>query len=238
MGIYRVIVKRIDTRKFIISFSPVILLGGITRALADHGVFLHSYLSRPPGYFLSVTPGIYLFMFSIWLFIYIFSLSASRLAGKREKWHQIALIPGIILDLYALSLYEMHNIDGFMLVVAATLISTSLVYLLSKTRRFRYIGKPENILVIFGHMLDASATFVGVDIYGFYEQHVVPRFFFELTGTAAVLYILKLLVLIPGLKYIDDEIQDKDYNIFMKLVIFILGFGPGSRDLLTLGMQR
>jgi uncharacterized membrane protein len=73
---------------------------------------------------------------------------------------------------------------------------------------------------------------------GHYEKHVVPTFFINILGTAAVMYPLKLLVLLPALYVIDDEMRDDEFGRrFIKFVIIVLGAGPAIRNsiLLLLG---
>jgi uncharacterized membrane protein len=92
--------------------------------------------------------------------------------------------------------------------------------------------------VVLVHLLDASTTFVGVDLLGHVEKHVVPIFFINLFGTAAVMYPLKLLVILPALYVIDDEMKGDDFGRrFIKFVILVLGAGPAIRNsiLLVLG---
>jgi uncharacterized membrane protein len=98
-----------------------------------------------------------------------------------------------------------------------------------------------NVLILSGHMLDASATYVGVDHYGYSEKHRLPSLLMEITGTAAVMFPLKLLFLLPALYYIDSSIgndvgENRHLLALVKLAILVLGFGPGIRDLLRLSL--
>jgi uncharacterized membrane protein len=61
----------------------------------------------------------------------------------------------------------------------------------------------------------------------------------NLTGTAAVMYLLKFTVLLLALylmEKIEETESDKELMDFIKMVIFILGFAPGTRNLLRMLM--
>jgi uncharacterized membrane protein len=83
-------------------------------------------------------------------------------------------------------------------------------------------------------MLDASSTYIGVDWFGYYEKHVVPTYLIDLTGTAAIMYPLKLLVLLPLLSIIDKYIEDKSLLNLTKLALIVLGLAPAIRNTLRL----
>ena len=98
-----------------------------------------------------------------------------------------------------------------------------------------------NMMIIFGHMLDASATFIGIDRYGYVEKHVLPQTLMDLFGTAAVMYPLKLAFLLPALYIMDvgmeEEAKENPHLMaLVKLTILILGFAPGTRDVIRLAL--
>jgi uncharacterized membrane protein len=100
---------------------------------------------------------------------------------------------------------------------------------------------PTNALIIFSQMLDAAATFVGVDFYGYGEKHPVPRFFFESFGTSAVFIPLKLALAIVIVYVIDISFKEdlKDHpNLkgLIKIIIIVLGLAPGTRDMVRMVM--
>jgi len=97
----------------------------------------------------------------------------------------------------------------------------------------------DNSYLFYVHFYDATTTFVGVDFMGYWEQHVVPRFLIGLTGTAAVMYVLKFVVLYTALWImvkLEEEGEEEELLDFIKMVIFILGFAPGTRNLLRMLM--
>ncbi|MCD6461507.1 MAG: DUF63 family protein [Thermoplasmata archaeon] len=99
---------------------------------------------------------------------------------------------------------------------------------------------PTSILIMFGHMLDASATFVGVDIYGYREKHVLPRLLMGLTGTAAVMYLLKAAIIGLVVYILENDVRKeiKDATVLglLRFTILVLGLAPGLRDALRISL--
>jgi uncharacterized membrane protein len=92
----------------------------------------------------------------------------------------------------------------------------------------------ENKIVTGLHVFDGTVTFVSLNYFGYYEQHVLPRYLINLFGTPLSFVFLKFLVIVPVLFFIDKYSEDKDFNNFIKLVIGILGAATGTRDFLRL----
>jgi uncharacterized membrane protein len=100
---------------------------------------------------------------------------------------------------------------------------------------------PLNVLIIFGQMLDAAATFVGVDIFGYAEKHPVPDFFFVTFGTSAIFIPIKLGLACAIVYLMDISFKEelKTYPVLkglIKLIVIILGLAPGTRDMLRAAM--
>ena len=47
-----------------------------------------------------------------------------------------------------------------------------------------FINNKFNLSVLTAHLFDASSTFIAVDYYGYYEQHVLPSALTAYFGTA------------------------------------------------------
>jgi uncharacterized membrane protein len=96
-------------------------------------------------------------------------------------------------------------------------------------------------MLFFGHFLDASATFVAIDYYGYIEKHVLPTFLIELFNTAAVMLILKAILVILVIYFI-DILYEKDFKSnptmvgLIKIAVLVLGLAPGTRDVLRLAI--
>jgi uncharacterized membrane protein len=136
--------------------------------------------------------------------------------------------------------------EGGLLVISITAAITFFTYLTAgflkrKHGILKIYSNPVNLFIIFGQMFDAVATFVGVDYYGYAEKHPIPDFFFQTFGTSAVFLPIKFLLAIVVIYLIDISFKEdlKDYpNLkgLIKIIIIVLGLGPGTRDMLRLMM--
>lgn len=225
------ILKRLGIKydnAFFRALIPYMILGSFTRALTDAGIYPRTYLT--------VTPGIYVLTFAI-------TLSSLLITHKLLKdWRRYFLYFGwglVCLDFLIL----LSNLERVTLTAEplkyffpALFIAESIIYLL--TRRVGLIRK--NSYIFYAHIYDASTTFAGVEFMGYWEQHVLPRYLINLTGTAAVMYLLKFVVLLIAL-WLMDKIEESEADIemmnFIRMVIFILGFAPGTRNLLRMLMN-
>jgi uncharacterized membrane protein len=135
---------------------------------------------------------------------------------------------------------------GGIIVLGLVILSTLLIWGSMRLASIRWekwknVGSGVNVMIIAGHMLDASATFIGIDRYGYIEKHVLPSTLMETFGTAAVMYPLKLVFLIPALYIMDigmeEEAKESPHLMaLVKLTILILGFAPGTRDVIRMAL--
>lgn len=114
-------------------------------------------------------------------------------------------------------------------------------FLRNKHKVMQIFTNPINLLIIFGQMFDAVATFVGVDFYGYAEKHPIPDFFFQTFGTSAVFIPIKLVLACVIVYLIDISFKEElgKYPILkglIKIVIIVLGLAPGTRDMLRMMM--
>jgi len=144
---------------------------------------------------------------------------------------------------------ETHYESGLgiigLVILSTSLVATGIWLAGLRRENVKKLLTGVNILIIGGHMLDASATFIGIDFHGYSEKHVVPSTLMGwLEGTGfpypgMVMYPLKLLFLIPAL-YFMDVAMEKDTRgnphlmALVKLTILILGSAPGTRDIIRL----
>jgi uncharacterized membrane protein len=135
---------------------------------------------------------------------------------------------------------------AFILVCVLTLLFTFIVFVIAK---FLSTRKPQllpftagvNLILFFGHFLDASATFIAIDYYGYVEKHVLPVFLIDIFQTAAVMYLLKAIIIVLVVYFIDilykkDFMENPTLTGLVKVAILVLGLGPGLRDILRLGI--
>lgn len=91
-------------------------------------------------------------------------------------------------------------------------------------------------MIIYAHMLDASSTYFGVDWFSYHEKHVIPTYLINLAGSAAIMFPLKLAVLLPVLYIVDRSLQEPSLRNLVKLTLITLGLAPAVRNTLRLAL--
>lgn len=217
-------------RYFAFALIPAIVFGIVVRVLADAGYY-------PKSDWWSVTPGIYLTACAFGTAYLSLSLYLEKKL-KIEYWKISLAIGALVLPYFVLNLVQHMKspLNVFYPFILAALL-TSVVYTISlRNDKTRIFTKNDSAAIIFAHMLDASGTFIGIDFFGFSEEHILPEIFINLAGTALVMIPVKLVVVLLALYYLDKWREEGDEVLYraIKLVFFILGFGPGSRNSLLL----
>ena len=227
---------------FILATLPYVILGGVLRVVQDTGMITGDFQ------FLLVTPLIYFVLF----FFTIAMLFLSRyltLQGLTKSFLTFYVFAGIVavfvisLVLLAWGMNHTH-IDLFVLAIiplmaltATLLVWAFMRYVLS----WKYVTDPLYITLLFGQLLDASATSYGIDLHPsvrYIEQHVVGSGLIDLTGTAFVMFPLKLVVLFPAI-YIMQLYRKEANPAFWHLVLLamiVVGFAPGIRDMVRMAL--
>lgn len=225
---------------FILATLPYVILGGVLRVVQDTGMLTGDFQ------FLLVTPLIYFVLF----FFTIAMLFLSRyltLQGLTKNFLTFYVFAGIMavfvvsLVLLAWGINHTH-IDLFILAVIPLMALTTTVLVWAFMRYglgWKYVTDPLYITLLFGQLLDASATSYGIDLHPsvrYVEQHVVGSGLIDLTGTAFVMFPLKLVVLFPAI-YIMQLYRKEANPAFWHLVLLamiVVGFAPGIRDMVRM----
>lgn len=103
------------------------------------------------------------------------------------------------------------------------------------------LAAPTSFLMFLAHFLDGTATFRGIDLYGYGEKHVLPTVLIDLADTAAVMLLFKFFLVLAIILLIDVLFKEdlKSYqglgNI-MKFAVIFLGMAPGTRDLVRISL--
>ena len=226
---YKYIFKKIKfDRKLIISIIPAMLLAIGIRLLVDVGYFEKSKLWN-------VTPGVYILGFIYGLLIISLGKLFEKIFGM--EYHKVSLIIGFIPVIYIYSIFFEHSksIINLFISVSLSFITSFIVY---KIFSNFFFNKPENLAIIFAHSLDAYGSFIGIDFYNFSEEHILAEFLIKISGTAAILIPIKIIVVSLIIHFIDKsfirgEISELFYKM-IKLIIFVIGFGPGVRNSLLI----
>ena len=231
------VVGRIDLR-FVLMLLPFIIYGSSMREMIDQDLGIYAGHTVYPANWFFVSPGIYFTMFFLTLACIFLGLGVKRLIGVDYRLTTGAL--GTLLLLYNMTLLvpKIQYPMRLAYVLAFFALSSAGFLGIKKLFSLKYLGFEGNWVIVLAHLFDASTTFVGVDLIGLQEKHVIPTLFIDIFHTAAVMYPLKLLVLLPALYMIDDEMKDDEFGRrFIKFVILVLGAGPAIRNtvLLLLG---
>lgn len=213
-----------DPKDLIIPVIPFIFLGSSTRALVDNGIYPLSYLL--------ITPGIYIITGLATIITLLVSVYIERKTNLDYRY--LIFLVGVVI-----CIPNILNISHINFVALAQVLGSwallSSVFVIFRNK-WSLIKDKFNLSVLLAHIFDASATFVAIDFYPYGEQHVLPNALIGLTGTALVMFPLKIIVILFALYIIDSCIEDKTIKNMLKLAILILGISTGLRDLLSLVM--
>ncbi len=217
-------------REFVYAIAPYVLVGVFIRVMVDARVFEENQLW-------SITPGVYLLTAAI----AILAIAAGFVLKAKLKvpyWYAPFTVgAAIAIPLaYILLAAPKHpeRLPEPLLMAAAI---TAAVYFLSKPLKVPVYRTPENVAIIFAHLLDGCATYIAYNRYGYGEEHLLPQFLINMVGdNAFVMVPAKLALILTVVYFIDkwraEEKEDETLYRMVKILLFILGIGPGIRDLL------
>jgi len=226
--------------KFVLATLPYVVFGGVLRVIQD------THMIQGDIQFLIVTPFIY-----IVIFVFTFGmLLLSRYLEKQKMVDDYAKVyagAGFLatfcaaLVLLPWGLYH-TRIDLFVLAIIPLMAVTATAAVWAFMRyvlKWQYINDPLYIALLFGQLLDASATSYGIDLHPgvhYIEQHVVGSGLIQMTGTAFVMFPLKLVVLFPAI-YVMQLYRKEANTVFWHLVLLamiVVGMAPGIRDMVRM----
>jgi uncharacterized membrane protein len=221
------------TPRFIVSVLPFVLAGSSLRVFEDSP----AGIVHPPFTYLLITPNIYFIVFAVTIGCLWLSIRLQK-AGLVKDFH--FLFAGFGLVWFFANLVILLHFESIvnayvpLFVLGAGTGLTFAFYLVARYFKSSIFTDPLNLSILLAHLLDASSTYIGVDTLGYYEKHVVPTYLIQLTGTALVMYPLKLIIFIGVLYLLDTQFEDdkQSYNMKMliKMVILILGLSPATRN--------
>lgn len=198
-----------------LNILPFIILGSIIRVYADTGFY--------ERFFWTVTPG-------IWILMVILFFASFFLDKLLKKKIFVTYLP-IILILLHLPFFRIINYSAIALY--ALFFSLSIIPLFLLKKKYSLLNDNLSLAAIISHLFDATSTFVNIDFFNYIEVHVVGSFFTQLFNTGLVMYALKLIVLLPLLYFLNKD-SDKEFGNYLKIIICVLGLGPGIRNFITI----
>lgn len=222
IGLQKLKIK-IDS-KFFRAIMPFVFFGAFTRVLEDSGVLPRSVETFGWTFYPFVTPYIYMLTF----LIVIASMAIAKKTSKTSDGFSRNLFAiGAVLALFALlclfCLTDKRNYVALAEIAAFTAIPGLAYALWQKRATYR-----EKTLFV-SQALDGSATFVGVALFGYSEQHVLGNAIFSL-GTPFLFYAIKMLFAIAAIELIRREKLADEEKTYLLLLITIFGLAPGVRD--------
>lgn len=227
---------RIKVDRFLLyALLPFLALASMLRALEDVRVL--------PKSAIFITPGIFITIFFIVVAALLISVAIER--KKSVPYHKTMLYAGSLLCLYPALLFlklfyallaggESYPYVSLILILAAFSISTGTTIAAIQFSKISMLNNAWVYSIFAAHFLDASATFVGVEFYNYWEEHIFEYALINFAGTAAVLFPLKILVLLFAVFVINRAALPEQERNFWYIALFILGFSPGLRDTLKI----
>ena len=223
---------------------PFVLAGASLRVVADAGAV------SPPFSYLLITPNIYFSVFLITVTCLIFTLLLQKYKLVPSFHLPFAALGCLfIIGVYAV-LFAVGTVVYWWVPFAVAAIGLGVAGLFGFAAK--KIGSPIfsdklNLMILAAHLMDATSTVIGIEVFGYYEKHVLPAYLIELTGTAFVMYPLKLAIfflvvwlLDKGLeKAMESESEKEKEQVgqvknAIKFVIIILGLAPAIRNSIRL----
>ncbi len=217
--------------KFVVALLPFVLFGSSFRVLNDIGIFKDT--CDPFSFdFYTFTPGIW-FLTAALALISLFV--AKKFSHTEEGFEKLFAAIGVAfcipLLLFEFQIFRSWNefVLVIVFVVLITLATRFFVTILNK----KFFSDGLNFLAITGQVLDGSATFVATKVLRCEEQHPLSD---AILGINPLFFVLiKIILALLIIYYLDKEIPDKNQRGFIKMVVIIFGFAPGLRDLMTIG---
>lgn len=226
-------------RDFVLATIPFVVLGGLLRVVEDTGMIASDL------HILLITPIIFFVVF----FITVGALFLSRLLevkGVVREYSRTYGLIGVALSaafFVLLILWGAANtrVDPVVLLAipAMAAVSSAAVFaFLRSVLGWEYVRDPLYLLLIVGHLFDASATSFGIDLHALHyvEQHVVGSALIEWSGTAFAMFPLKLAVIVPAIYVL--ELYRKEGNVafwhLVLLAMIVVGMAPGVRDMMRM----
>jgi len=242
--------------RFCFSLMPYIVAGSVTRVLEDSGFF------NEPLVYWFVSPLIYV---QIVIWVLIFFLIGYYLQEHFKKRYltvnSILFSGGILLllpFLFFTAQWLLGNqwdtsygvrFDIFLLMISLVSLILAIVYMISRFYKnndhINIYSEPLNLAMIGGHMMDGITSYVSIydplhmGLPRYLEKHPASNFLMEFWPP--LFPIVKFLLIIFVI-YLFDVLYKGELHEYRRLInllkigIFVLGFGPGLRDLLRVVM--
>jgi uncharacterized membrane protein len=215
---------------------PYVLFGGLLRVVEDTGMI------QSDLHYLLITPLIFFVVFFVAVTALLLSSYLERKGLIKQYFRLYGGIGGAVAILTAGVLLYFGLVSTTLgitelLIILTLAAGTSVLFWggLRYLAGWKFVTYPLYALLIFGHMLDASATSYGIDLHAipYTEVHVVGSTLIALTGTAFSMFLLKIAVITPAVYILEQYKKEgnREFWFIIMLCMIILGLAPGVRDL-------
>ncbi len=232
------LLKKLDVeinKPFIAAVSPYIFVGASLRVMEDAELF------SPPLSYLLITPLIYFLLFFCCIAILTVSVKLSQSNGIGVRCLvPFALIGTIWLFVNLTILLEAGEIVlpwVFFSVIGISGIILLVIYTIGAKFGANFLTEKLNVSVLAAHLLDASSSYIGIDKLGYTGKHVIEGVIVKYTGSAAGMFPLKLIILIPVLYLLDTQFNDdheRELKNLVLLALLVIGLAPAVRNTLRM----
>ena len=210
--------------RFALAVMPFAALGAIARVLSDAEVLPRKVVLSGVALYPFITPGIYIVTFLVFAAALALCLKFSR------NWQDDLAKAGVVLSIAALLPLVPLVKEFTALALVGGLLAIALGAYWLAARAGVFPQSNFGWLVVLGQGLDGAATFTGVSLYGYGEQHVLANAIFS-AGTPLAFFAVKIAFAL-AVAYAASREKDGDEKNFVMLLIAVMGFAPGLRDAL------
>ncbi|NOX72005.1 MAG: DUF63 family protein [Candidatus Micrarchaeota archaeon] len=229
--------------RFALAVLPYVLFGSTVRIFEESysSVHLIARSANPVEMgFYFISPGIYIMVGLLTIASLLVSIKLSR----KKKWDKINTFRniGIVLALPVVLWHLTHltHYEAFISILLTAAAFSGAVFIVFGKVKSRLFADRMNKLALIAQTLDGAATSIILQFYPVYtEQHFISNAIIQAFGPFAFL-VTKIIVAIAVLYFIDRIKRSKEisgnFAGFVKLLIIILGFATGTRDMFSVAM--
>jgi len=216
-------------KKFIAAVVPYILVGATMRVIEDAELIL------APLSYLLITPLIYFLVFVCCVFVLVISIKTSK-----TSYNLIFGAVGLIWFFanLAILLWTEELISPWVILAVSGIsaVIVGVIYLIAAKFGVHFLTDKLNISVLAAHLLDATSTYIGIDLLDYTGKHVIENLIVKYTGSAVGMYLLKLGILIPVLYLLDTQFheEEKELKNIVLLALITIGLAPAVRNTLRM----
>ncbi|MBU1198039.1 DUF63 family protein [Candidatus Micrarchaeota archaeon] len=242
-GLERMKIK-ID-RHFFYSILAFVVFGGFLRVTEDADILPRTVEIAGLQLHPFVTPGIYVLVFLT--LVAAFLILKALKTPKETLYRRIGFVGWALAAITIVWLLRTlgGNVSSeqiaFMVYILLLAAIPVLVFELIKRWAYNKRAQPDmkrmEQTTVAGQALDGAATFVGVSLAGYGEQHLVANTIFEAFGTPFAFYFLKMVFVIGVIFVLRKEVPRKEEHVYLLLLITLLGLAPGIRDAIRIFFQ-